>query len=320
MKKIKLSVCLVALGFVLAACGSGNESAKKESSSASKNTEETMITVKDVNGDVEVPKNPERVVVFDMGMLDTIDALGESDAVVGVAKDSLPKYLSKFDSDKVESAGGIKEPDFEKINALKPDLIIISGRQSDSLDELKKIAPTLSLETDSKDLWESINKNVSTIGTIFDKSDEAKKKLDALSEKIDVLNKKNTGSDMKTLTVLLNEGSLSAYGKGSRFAILNDVFGFPLVDDKIEASTHGQSVSFEYVLEKNPDVLFVIDRTKAIGGDTSKNNLTENELIKQTNAAKNDKIVMLDPEVWYLSGGGLISTEMMLEEVNNVAK
>ena len=79
--------------------------------------------------------------------------------------------------------------------------------------------------------------------------------------------------------MLVNEGQLSAYGKGSRFGLIHDTFGFKAADDKIEASTHGQSVSYEYVLEKSWD-LFVVDRTKAIGGDDSKDNVAANELIQ----------------------------------------
>ncbi|MCZ4369735.1 hypothetical protein O3Q50_09670 [Enterococcus lactis] len=48
----------------------------------------------------------------------------------------------------------------------------------------------------------------------------------------------------------MNEGQLSAYGSGSRFGFIHDLFGFEQTDDQIEASTHGQSVSYEYVLEK----------------------------------------------------------------------
>ena len=89
-----------------------------------------------------MPKNPEKVVVFDNGSLDTMDALGVGDKVVGAATSSLPEYLSSYK--KVESAGGIKEPDLEKINQLQPDLIIISGRQRDFQKDLSQIAPTFS--------------------------------------------------------------------------------------------------------------------------------------------------------------------------------
>ena len=85
-------------------------------------------------------------------------------------------------------------------------------------------------------------------------------------------------------------------------------------------SPHGKEVSYEYVLEQNPDILFVVDRTKAIGGDNSKNNVAENELVKQTTAGKEGKVVSLTPDVWYLSGGGIKSTELMIQDVAQAFK
>lgn len=40
--------------------------------------------------------------------------------------------------------------------------------------------------------------------------------------------------------------------------------------------------------------------------------------MKNTNAFKNGKIIYLDPNYWYLSGGGLISVSEMLKEVEVV--
>lgn len=311
MKKWMFSFVVVAS--LLTACGTGNKSEETGATNTT-NSEATTLTVKDSNGEVEVTKNPQKVVVFDNGSLDTLDALGVGDHVVGAATQNLPAYLSSYKE--VESAGGIKEPDLEKINQMKPDLIIISGRQSDFQEELSKIAPTLFLSVDTEKPWESIQQNVLTLGEIFDKESEAKKQIKELSTEIEKTADKASELDKKALVVLVNEGQLSAYGSGSRFGLVHDVFGFPQADEAIEPSTHGQSVSFEYVLEKNPDLLFVIDRTKAIGGDDSRNNLAENELIAQTNAGKNGKIISLQPDVWYLSGGGLESMKVMLDDVN----
>lgn len=315
MKKWMFSFVVVAS--LLTACGTGNKS-KDTTATKTASSEETTLTVKDSNGEVKVTKNPQKVVVFDNGSLDTLDALGVGDQVIGAATQNLPGYLSSYKE--VESAGGIKEPDLEKINQMKPDLIIISGRQSDFQEELSKIAPTLFLSVDTKKPWESIQQNVLTLGEIFDKESEAKKQIKELATEIEKTADKASELDQKALVVLVNEGQLSAYGSGSRFGFVHDVFGFPQADDTIEPSTHGQSVSFEYVLEKNPDLLFVIDRTKAIGGDDSQNNLTENELIAQTNAGKNGKIISLQPDVWYLSGGGLESMKLMLDDVNQAFK
>lgn len=317
MKKyiVGLSMMLLSLGLV--GCGSTNNEGSSDSTgkaATSSTAKEETLEVNDSNGKVTVPKNPKKVVVFDNGSLDTLDALGVGDKVVGAATDNLPAYLDDYK--KVDSAGGIKEPDLEKINQMKPDLIIISGRQSDFLEQLKEIAPTMYLAVDTSDTWNSIKQNVETLGKIFGKEKAAEKQLAALEISIKETKEKAVESKDKALTVLVNEGQLSTYGKDSRFGIVYDTFGFAEADDAIKASTHGQSVSYEYVLDKNPDVLFVVDRTKAIGGDDSNNNVADNELVAQTTAGKDKKVISLQPDVWYLSGGGLESVKMMLEDVN----
>lgn len=300
--------------FGLAACGNtGNSSTV--STQTSNTTEQTTVSIKDSNGDrVEVQKNPQKVVVFDNGSLDTLDALGVGDRVIGAATKNLPSYLDKYKD--VESAGGIKEPDLEKINQLQPDLIIISGRQSDYKEELAKIAPTLYLAVDTKEPWESVQQNVNALAEIFGKEDKAKEELATLTKEIEETKEKASKLEQTALVTLVNEGQLSAYGSGSRFGLVHDVFGFKQADDQIEASTHGQSVSYEYILEKNPGILFVVDRTKAIGGDDSKDNVSANELVAQTDAGKNDQVISLQPDVWYLSGGGLESMKLMIKDVN----
>lgn len=311
MKKSMKVLGILVLGLLVLA-GCGNSGDKKETTASSSQTAKVM-TVKDSEGEVEVPVDPQKVVVFDMGSLDTINSLGKGDRVIATATENLPAYLDTFSD--VESAGGIKEPDLEKINELQPDLIIISGRQSDFKKELSAIAPTLYLAVDNTDTWASTKTNIETLATIFGEEKLAKEKIADLETQIEATKEKAQASKLTTLVTLVNEGQLSAYGEGSRFGIIHDTFGFIPADTGIEASTHGQSASFEYVLEKNPDVIFVIDRTKAIGGDDENNDVSKNELVAQTNAGKNDKIISLEADVWYLSGGGIECTELMLKDV-----
>ncbi|WP_367300989.1 siderophore ABC transporter substrate-binding protein [Leuconostoc carnosum] len=306
------ALLLVALIFAF----SPKKEAKNETSKAAQTTKALpkKIEVTDSTGKkMSVPTRPSHVVVFDNGSLDTIAALGESKSVVGAATKNLPSYLSQFK--KIESAGGLKEPDLEKINALQPDIIIISGRQESFKDDLEKIAPVLYLATDNTKVWESTKSNIMTIASIYGKKDQATKKINQLDKNITRLKAKATKANLSTLTTLSNEGQLAAFGKASRYAIINDTFGFKNIDNTIKASTHGQQISFEYVLEKNPDLIFVIDRTKAISGVTSETSIANNELVKQTTAGKNKKVIDLDPSLWYLSGGGLQSTQLMIDGV-----
>lgn len=320
MKKISMMLLMAALMIVLAACGTkDNDKAKDEGSNSSSTPDSSetaeTVSVKHELSDtpVEVPKNPEKVVVFDFGTLDTLDDLGVE--VAGLPRTNVPGYLSKYDDDKYVNLGSLKEPDFEALNTLKPDVIFISGRQSDMYKDFAEIAPTVYVGLDTAHYMESFKHNAELMGEIFGKEDEVKNELADIDERVAAITEKAAKSDSKALIVLANEGKVSAYGPSSRFGLIHDVMGFKPADEKIEVSTHGQNVSFEYILEKNPDVLFVIDRDAAIGNGASAQGAIENDLVKKTEAFKNGKIVYLNGEYWYLSGGGLLSMKEMIKEV-----
>lgn len=315
MKKSFLFVIMAVLVFSLAACGQKDAATSGSASNASQPAENSAaeeLTIKHQLGETKVKKNPEKVVVFDFGTLDTLDKLGVE--VTAVPQASVPEYLSKYKESKYQNAGGIKEPDFEKIAEIDPDLIIISGRQSDAYEELSKLGPTIYLGVDTKRYMESFKENATTIGQIFGKEKEVETELAAIDTEIKGINEKATANGKKALIILANEGKISAYGAGSRFGIIHDVFGFGQSDENIEVSTHGASVTFEYVLEKNPDILFVVDRNAVVGGEASAKESIENDLVKKTKAFQDGKIIYLDPNYWYLSGGGLLSVSEMVKE------
>ncbi|MBC2080039.1 siderophore ABC transporter substrate-binding protein [Listeria booriae] len=313
MKKLLMAAMLMLLAVFAVACGTDEKTKADEETTAKE------LTIKHELGETKVKQNPEKVVVFDFGTLDTLQALGLSNNVAGLPKQSLPKYLNDFAADKYADLGGLKEPDFEKINEAAPDLNIISGRQSDSYDKFSDIAPTIYQGVDAQDYMKSFQTNVNTIASIFGKEDEAKKQLDAIDKQ--VADVKASVPEGKTgLILLANDGKMSAYGPGSRFGLIHDVLGVTPADPNIEASTHGQSVSSEYIAEKNPDYIYVVDRGAAVGGESSAKSVVENELVKKTNAYKNNHIVYLNPEYWYLSGGGLESVAEMVKEVGDSLK
>lgn len=327
MKKISILFAMFALMLVLAACGGKDEPAPDTSGSGDTNgsketdvkeDDEVEATTVEITHELDkqpvtVNKNPENVVVFDFGILDTLDDLGIE--VAGLPQSNVPEYLGKYKDEKYKNLGSLKEPNFEEIHRMQPDLIIISGRQADMYEEFSKIAPTIYVAIDNANYMASFTHNMELIADIFGKEDEIKAELEDIDERIAAIKEKADSSDEKALIILGNEGKVSAYGPSSRFGIIHDVFGFKAADDKIEVSTHGQNITFEYILETNPDVLFVVDRDAAVGGDASAKDSLENDLVKKTKAYENDQIYYLDPDFWYLSGGGLLSIKEMIQEI-----
>ena len=314
MKKWSILSIIFSIILVLTACsGETKEEGKAEKTSGSTENAE-KITVEHKYGKPEIDKNPKKVVVFDFGILDTLDELGVE--VTGVPQATIPKYLEKYADKKYTNVGSLKEPDFEAIHGLKPDVIFISGRQAELYDQFAEIAPTVYVETDYANYMASFEKNMKLVGEIFGREDEVAAKLKDIEATVEKINKEVIAANEKALVVLANEGKVSAYGPSSRFGVIHDVFGYAAADDKIEVSTHGQSITFEYIMEKNPDVLFVIDRNVAVGGETGAKQSIENDLVKKTNAYKNGKIIYLNADTWYLSGGGLKSVELMADEID----
>lgn len=310
MRNLLYIFVICVLMAVMAACGINDD---KNGEGANSGEQQETITVQHELGETDVTKKPEKVVVFDFGVLDTLDVLGIN--VAGVPRGNMPTYLEKYDSDDYEHVGSLKEPDFDKIANINPDLIIISSRQATLYDELSNIGPTVYLAVDAEDYMDSFEENLTVIGMIFDKEAEIEKELEVIKASIDELQADAEKQDKHSLIILANDDKISAYGPHSRFGLIHDVFGIPAVDENIEASTHGQNVSFEYVLEKDPDLLYVIDRGAVVGGESSAQQVVENKLVQKTSAYQNDDIVYLDPNYWYLSGGGLISVQEMVNEI-----
>ncbi|MBP1976801.1 iron complex transport system substrate-binding protein [Cohnella thailandensis] len=322
---------------VLSACGSNNnnEGAASPSASASPSSSAAAspsaspsaseaaapaeVTITHALGTATVKTNPEKVVVFDYGALDSLDKLGVE--IAGLPKASLPSYLSKYEDAKYEDVGTLFEPDFEKLAAMKPDVIFIGGRTGEAYEELNKIAPTIQSAVDQTKYQESFKELEGWYGQIFSKQAEVDAALSEIAAAQTDLKAKAEGAG-KALIVLTTGGKISAYGSGSRYGVIYDTYGFTAVDDSIESGTHGQSISNEYISEKNPDVLFVIDRDVIAGGEGAKpaKEVIENDLVKKTNAYKNGKIIYLDPEVWYISTGGLTSELKMVQEASQAVQ
>ena len=303
-------------GFTKLNSGSQNQQTQQEQSA-----EQTTVQVTDANGEkAELKKNPKRVVVFDYGVADILKNLGV-DAVVGLPKNGkMPEILSNYSDDKYTNVGSLKETDFEAVESLNPDLIIIGGRQAEDIDSFKEIAPTVNLAVDGQDYMNSFKTVVTDLGNLFDKQDEAKKAIDEIEAKIAKVNKTVTEKGLTASVVMANEGNISAFSAKSRYGLIYNGLGFTEADKNIDDSTHGQQVSFEYFLENKSDYVFVVDRGAVTGKGEAASKLFDNEVMNKTEVSKNGNIVYLNSVIWYTMTGGIESTNQMIDEIADAVK
>lgn len=276
---------------------------------------EDYVTITHKLGKTKVKKNPAKVVIFDIGTLETYHELGIP--VAGVTN-SVPAYLSEYKGDKYAKLGSIKGPDIEALVAFSPDLIIISGRQSSAYDSLSGVAPTIFLGVDTKDYWNSFETNVRTIAKIHSKEMLAEQKLAALRQKRDLVTAKTTDDNHTGFVILHVRGGHTSYGSGSRFGFIHDVLGVRQALTQLDDATHTGHRFKEgdgLVKKANPDYIFLIDRDSAVGGEEKSVDELLSAELKQTPAYRNGKIVTLPGNIWYVSGGGLISVDKKITDV-----
>ncbi|MEP3347984.1 MAG: siderophore ABC transporter substrate-binding protein [Litoreibacter sp.] len=269
------------------------------------------VSVDTYTGTVEVAMNPEKIAVFDLAAMDSLQALGvKANGLVS------PVYLPYLEAavKGTKSVGSLFEPDFEAVNAMQFDLIVAGGRSSTQAPELAKMAPTIDMT-----IWEDpIGQGLARLeayGAIFGKVEEAA----ALEAEFQVqleATKQAVANKGNALIVMTNGPKVSAYGLGGRFGWLHSALDLPEAVASVEESTHGEAISFEFIREANPDILIVIDRFAAIGreGANAKTTL-DNALVHGTKAWAEGKVVYLDSAPIYIAGGGIQSMNKTLKEI-----
>lgn len=274
------------------------------------------IVLNSLAGPIQVPQDIKKIAVMDGNALATIVALGAQDKVVAVAKSTpLPQALSEFNDPRYINVGSAKEANLERVAASMPELILLNGRMQNMIDEFKKIAPTYYIDIEYKNHFASFKQQTLNIAKIVNKSAEAETKLAKLEQ--DIASLKTKTANKTALIVMVNNHKLAVYGPGSRFGVIHDLYGFKAVDPSIKVGLHGMAISPEFIAQKNPDYIFVIDRGAAITDqkDAAKQAFN-NHLIQQTTAAKTGHIVYLDSPTWYLMNDSLLGMQAMVDEIN----
>ncbi|MFD7522958.1 iron-hydroxamate ABC transporter substrate-binding protein [Paenibacillus chitinolyticus] len=164
MKKLLLPILLV-LVLALSACGTKRQDLA-DKGGASDSKQPATITYQSESGPVEVPANPQRVIVLS-SFTGNVMALNVN--LVGV--DSWSKKNPRFD--KLKDVQEVSDESLEKIIELKPDLIIGLSTIK-NIDKLKQIAPTVTFTYGKVDyLTQHLE-----IGKLLNKEKEAKAWVD----------------------------------------------------------------------------------------------------------------------------------------------
>ncbi|MDO5676037.1 MAG: ABC transporter substrate-binding protein [Propionibacteriaceae bacterium] len=309
---LRILTALAAAGaLALTACGTPDNAP-----AAGDTTPAETISITHTQGTAELDGAASKIVVLDFGALDTIDALGAGESVIGVPKGGyIPDAVSAYNTDATTDVGTLQEPNFEAIAALQPDLIVAGFRSAKHVPELGKIAPTVDITYDySKSFYDGVAYATDIIAQATGTEEQAKAELKELEDAIAAA--KDKADDKNAMVLMTSGGKVSVHGTQSRYnALFNDLGLEPTISD-VEAEAHGDAISFEAIQQANPDRLFVVDRDAAIGEEgTAAKQVLDNELMATTNAWKNGDVIYLDGQRWYIIIHGVNNAVEMINQV-----
>ncbi|REB10126.1 ABC transporter substrate-binding protein [Sporosarcina sp. BI001-red] len=290
MKKALLFLTL-ALVLVLGACSSKNEDTSKEPAKDEPAKKSGTITYQSEDGPVEVPADPQRVVVLSTyaGHVAALDV-----PIVGV--DSWSKTNPRFDK-YLKDAEEVTDEDLEKIVELDPDLIIGLSTMN-NMDRLKEIAPVVTFTYGKVDyLTQQVE-----IGKLLNKGDEAQEwvtDFQARAKEAGEEIKAKIGDD-KTVSVIENfDKQLYVYGdnwaRGTE--ILYQEMKLPMPEKvKADALKEGYFALSTEVLPEYMGDYVILSRNS--DGD---NSFMETETYKNTPAVKEGHVFEAEASEFYFN-------------------
>lgn len=266
--------------------------------------------------------HPTRIVTLGYEAYDTLRALGAENLVIAAPKHRIPEYISSM-PDAVIDTKSLKDVDPELIRSLNPDLIILSARTLHLIEELEKIAPIFNYETYTSNYWSNFDEVNLELARIIGKEAEAQSLLTDLNKRAELIRATIQETPNKTLLLLHDDNKFNTFKPDSRFALFFTLLGFTPVDRDYSFTELGENIKVPEIAELDADRVFIINRSAAMRYDPEKD-AHEQRMLMQRNdlqtirASETGRLVFLTPDLWYLSGGGLDSTGLQLEEVAEI--
>ncbi|MFV0534911.1 MAG: ABC transporter substrate-binding protein [Cumulibacter sp.] len=271
---------------------------------------------------VDVPEDPERVVVLSEPTLDAALALNviPVGTVSGRGQSGVPSYLSDV-AGGIPIMGAVGQPNFEAIGAEDPDLILVDGTSVNNnppvIEALREIAPVVFTGYAGGD-WKD---NLAYVAEALNLADEGEQIIADYQEKIDGAKAQLSQYADDTFSIVRWEGnsaSLILKELPAGRALTDLGLKRPPVQDK-EGRGHSEPVSIENLNQIDADHMFFgtlggssVNNPNAGGAsgiDAAQQALTDAEAtpgFASLNVYQNNGIILVEGSAWTSTGGPLL--------------
>lgn len=292
-----LGISRLALGLTVTLCLAGAVAGHAEGPKTRTFTDERGVAV-------EVPAHPQRVASVSFFATDVALALGlKPVATTYMVADRHPDYLLGLTKD-IQQIGQRAKPNLEILSEAKPDLIVAMKRYTvGNADALQKIAPYIAY---NMELLSESYTEVAQLADVLGKPERGaalnadfKKHLDEYAAK--------APKDQHPRFQIMWGGDtpFSFHTENTAASIVAALGGDNIAGPMSPGGKFGLEISLETMLEKDPEVIFVMD--------SGPNRPHENNPIwSQLSAVKNGRVIYVGDE--WVETNGPIARELVLRE------
>lgn len=250
--------------------------------------------------EITVTKSPQRAVTLAQFMTETLLALGLEDKMTGTAllnEEILPEYKETYDKiPELQLGEGQHSISKESFIATEVDFVSgweqsIAEETTGSLDELvdRGIVPFISSGLASDATIESVYNDFILLGRIFEVPERAEKVVAKMKAEVKSVTDKTKNIENKPRVLIYDSGEGEAFVGGS--GLPNNLI--ELAGGENIYKDLGQdyaTVSFEDIVQKNPEIIVVTEYYSGITGDEKIKFLKNSPALKDIDAIKNNRI------------------------------
>lgn len=262
---------------------------------------ETLTFTDDLDREVTVPVQPQRVAVLLGSYADVWCLAGGQDSLVAAADDAWTDFDLNL-SDEVANLGSLMEPNLEELIAAAPDLVIASSNTTSNVELLSSLeelgVPTIYFGVNSfTDYLEMLDvctqitgqpQNYQTYG------------LDVQAQ-VEKAKAQNDGSAPTVL--LLRSASTSCKVKNSKGTVLGEILAdLGAVNIADSDTSLLEDLSLERIIADDPDYIFVVFQgsDQAAAQKTLDAALTSNPAWDTLSAVQNGRFYLMEKELYHL--------------------
>jgi ABC-type Fe3+-hydroxamate transport system substrate-binding protein len=197
------------------------------------------------------PPAPQRIIAAAPSNVEIICALGAADRLVGVS--SFASYPESVLS--LPKVGGIHDPDLETILALKPDLVVLRGRNAQVVELCAENG--IRLYVDQTDTLPSLFITINELGALLHVDNEARELTESLQGRLDAIRRAAEGRARPRVLLSLRSldrlASVTTVARGSYLDAIIKLAGGENIFGEMDMAY--PEVSLEEILARKPDIV-----------------------------------------------------------------